>query len=77
VILRTGSLVIIRSVLLALEDFLTNPVPVKQLLIEFHHHFRGIGIARTEQIVRRLQALGYKIFHISQRGLEMSLVHDV
>ena len=60
----------------ALTDILAHPIPVKQLLIEFHHHFRGIGIKRTEQIIRALQAAGFRHFHISGRGLEMSFVRD-
>jgi FkbM family methyltransferase len=58
----------------ALDDLLASHIPVHQILVEFHHHFPGIGIARTERAVKALADAGYEIFHISDRGLEMSFV---
>ena len=59
----------------ALEDLLTSRIPVRQLLVEFHHHFPGVGLERTALIVRALERAGYRIFHISDRGLELSFLH--
>ena len=58
----------------ALNDFLAAEVTPKQLLIEFHHHFPGIGIPATERAVSALRAKGYRIFHLSDRGLEFSFL---
>jgi FkbM family methyltransferase len=58
-----------------LDDLLAGPIRVPQLLVEFHHHFPGVGIARTERAVRALKEAGYRIFHISERGLEISFLH--
>jgi FkbM family methyltransferase len=58
-----------------LDDLLASSVPVRQLLVEFHHHLPGIGIARTEQAVRALEQAGYRIFHISDRSLEFSFLY--
>lgn len=58
----------------ALDDFLAAGVAPKQLLIEFHHHFPGIGIPATERAVAALRARGYRIFHLSDRGLEFSFL---
>jgi hypothetical protein len=44
------------------------------VLVEFHHHFPGIGLGATVESVRRLNSAGYRIFHISERGLEFSFV---
>jgi hypothetical protein len=60
---------------LAIEDLLASRLPVPQLLVEFHHHFPGIGLRATQRAVAALQEAGYRIFHISQRGLEISFVH--
>ncbi|HVS39046.1 MAG TPA: FkbM family methyltransferase [Gemmataceae bacterium] len=58
-----------------IDDLLASGVPVRQLLVEFHHHFPSIGLAKTLRAVRALEAAGFHIFHISQRGLEFSFVH--
>ena len=58
----------------ALDDFLAAGVAPKQLLIEFHHHFPGVGIPATERAVASLRARGYRIFHLSDRGLEFSFL---
>jgi hypothetical protein len=57
-----------------IDDLLSGGIAVKQLLVEFHHHFPGVGIAKTLKAVRDLQKAGYRIFHISERGLEMSFI---
>ena len=57
-----------------LDDLLSSGVPVRQLLIEFHHHFPSIGLARTVRAVRVLEEAGFHLFHISQRGLEFSFL---
>jgi hypothetical protein len=58
----------------ALEDLLAGEIVVPQILVEFHHHFPGIGVARTEQAIRALRKAGYRIFHRSPRGLEFSFL---
>jgi len=58
-----------------LDDLLASRLQVRQLLVEFHHHFPGVGIEATERSVQALRAAGYQIFHISDRGLEFSLLH--
>ena len=58
----------------ALDDFLAAGVAPKQLLIEFHHHFPGVGIPATERAVAALRARRYRIFHLSDRGLEFSFL---
>ena len=46
----------------------------KQLLIEYHHRFPGIGKQRTAKSIARLRELGYRIFAIAETGREISLV---
>jgi len=43
----------------------------KQLLVEFHHRFPGVGKQRTAACIRMLKALGYKIFDVSETGREI------
>ena len=46
----------------------------KQLLVEFHHRFPGIGKQRTADTISALRDLGYRIFGISETGRELSFV---
>lgn len=57
-----------------LEDLLGEEVPVKQLLAAFHHRFQGIGIRKTQEMIGRLRAYGYRVFYVSPSGEEISFV---
>ncbi len=46
----------------------------KQLLVEYHHRFPGIGKQRTAASIARLRELGYRIFAIAETGREVSFV---
>ncbi len=58
-----------------LDDLLAAGIYAGQVLIEFHHHFPGVGLGATVRAVRQLNDAGYRIFHISPRGLEFSFLH--
>jgi FkbM family methyltransferase len=55
-----------------LDDILDHRLPVRQILVEFHHRFPGVGVARTRRAVERLNAGGYRIFFASENGEEYS-----
>jgi hypothetical protein len=57
-----------------IDDLLASEVPVRQLLVEFHHHFPSVGLGKTLRAVRALEAAGFRIFHISSRGLGLSFL---
>ena len=48
----------------------------KQLLVEYHHRFPGVGKHRTANSISKLRQLGYKIFAISETGREVCFVLD-
>jgi FkbM family methyltransferase len=58
-----------------LEGLLDSPVKPRQLLVEFHHRFPGIGLEKTVNITNRLKSAGYKIFDVSVTGVEVSFLH--
>jgi FkbM family methyltransferase len=59
-----------------LESVLTlDPLPT-QLLVEFHHRFPGIGVAKTAAIVGRLRDAGYCIMGIAVSGREISFIRE-
>jgi len=53
-----------------LPDMLAQRIQVKQLLVEFHHRWPHIGVAKTKQAIRALNAAGYRIFSVSPGGEE-------
>lgn len=59
------------EVLDTLPDLAVKP---RQLLVEFHHRFAGIGPARTVEAVKALRRLGYRLFAIADTGRELSFL---
>jgi len=53
-----------------LADMLACGIPVKQLLVEFHHRWPQLGIERTREAIRALNEAGYRIFSVSPSGEE-------
>lgn len=48
----------------------------RQLLVEYHHRFPGIGKQRTADSIAALRRLGYRIFAISETGREIGFTLD-
>ncbi len=57
-----------------LSDFLACDISVSQLLVEFHHCWKDVGLQRTREAIRSLSGRGYRIFHVSPRGSEYSFL---
>ncbi len=57
-----------------LDDILDSGLAVRQILVEFHHRFSGVGIESTRRAVNRLNAAGYRIFYASETGEEYSFI---
>ncbi len=57
-----------------IEDIINSPVPINQVLIEFHHRFPYIGVKQTKQALTSLNQAGYKVFNVSPSGEEISLI---
>ena len=47
-------------------------IEIRQILVEFHHMYKGISIKDTENAITKLQQLGFELFHISERTYEFS-----
>ena len=58
-----------------IPDLVRSGIPVRQILVEFHHRFRNVGNERTREAVELLLAAGFRILHISASGREYSFVH--
>lgn len=57
-----------------LEHILCERLEVKQLLVEFHHRFKNIGLDKTKDAINKLRKSGYKLFSVSVSGEEYSFV---
>lgn len=57
-----------------LYNMLDSMIRPRQLLVEFHHRFPGIGVGRTAEIIDRLRIGGYRIVAISETGREVSFL---
>lgn len=57
-----------------LDDLFASSIPVGQLLVEFHHRWPEVGIAKTHKALRGLHSAGYRIFDVSPGGEEFSFL---
>ena len=57
-----------------INDIISSPVLISQVLIEFHHRFENVGIQQTKKAIARLNAAGYMIFNVSSSGDEISFI---
>ena len=49
-----------------------HDIAVNQILIEFHHMYKGISLKDTLQAIDKLRELNFELFNISQRTYEFS-----
>jgi FkbM family methyltransferase len=57
-----------------LSDLLASNIPIRQILVEFHHRWQELGVERTRTAVRALNDAGYLIFGVSPTGEEYSFL---
>jgi FkbM family methyltransferase len=57
-----------------IDDMLRCGIEVGQLLVEFHHRFKGIGVRKTKRAIKALNRRGYRIFAVSKSGEEVSFI---
>jgi len=57
-----------------IEDLLARKIPVRQLLVEYHHRFPGIGNSKTQASIDLLERHGYRLFNISKSAEEYSFL---
>ena len=57
-----------------LENMLADNIKPKQLLIEFHHLFPEVGNQKTENMIAKLEANGYRLFSVADSICEFSFI---
>jgi FkbM family methyltransferase len=58
-----------------LPSIIGCPIPIKQLLIEFHHRIGIESLQGTINAVNLLRENGYLLFHVSETSSEFSFLH--
>jgi FkbM family methyltransferase len=59
-----------------IDDVLDSGIQVYQMLVEFHHRFKTVPIEKTKAVLKKLDAAGYRIFHISENYQGFSFIHE-
>lgn len=59
-----------------INDIIASGVIIDQLLVEFHHGFKNIGIADTKRTIELLDSNGYKLFYMSSDLAEYSFIRQ-
>jgi FkbM family methyltransferase len=57
-----------------IDDLASSQIRPKQILVEFHHRFKTIGIEKSKHAIKTLRGLGYKLYSISDMGEEYSFM---
>ena len=57
-----------------IDEICKKNILVKQILIEFHHHFSSIPVSRTKKAISKLNENGWKVFNVSENGHEISFI---
>jgi len=53
-----------------IEDMAASTIRPVQVLVEFHHRFRSVGLKKTKDAVKKLRKMGYGLFSVSSSGKE-------
>lgn len=57
-----------------IEDLAKSGIRPRQLLVEFHYRFAGVGIFRTRKAAGTLRSMGYALFSVSPSGEEFGFI---
>lgn len=57
-----------------IDDLYQSTIRPRQILVEFHDRFPGVGIKKTRNAVARLRSMGYLLFSISVTNQEYGFI---
>jgi FkbM family methyltransferase len=57
-----------------IDDIRQSEIRPRQILIEFHHRFPGIGIRKTKEAIKTIKSLGYSLFSVSASNEEFCFI---
>lgn len=59
-----------------IDDINKSGIRPKQMLIEFHHRFPGVGVQKTRQAIDRIRSMGYHLFAVSDTNEEFCFIRQ-
>jgi FkbM family methyltransferase len=59
-----------------LADLLSSDFGPRQILVEFHHRWRDVGVRRTREALATLAKHGYRIADVAPNGLEYVFLRE-
>lgn len=59
-----------------IDDMIESNIRPRQLFVEFHHRFPGVGLAKTKTTVKKIRGYGYKLFSVSVTGEEYCFLRE-
>ncbi|MRS01690.1 FkbM family methyltransferase [bacterium] len=60
-----------------IDDLRATGIRPGQILVEFHHRFPDVGIAKTKAAIERLKAMGYALFSVTSNGEEFGFINKI
>jgi len=57
-----------------IQDISKSSIRPRQILVEFHHRFPGVGIKRSKESIAKLRSIGYKLFSVSATNEEFCFI---
>jgi FkbM family methyltransferase len=57
-----------------IDDLKAKNILPSQILIEFHHRFKGVGVKKTKECINTLHSMGYFVYFVSETGEEISFI---
>ena len=58
-----------------IDDIDASNIRPQQILIEFHHRFPNVGVAKSKRAIARIRGMGYRLFSVSSSGEEYGFMH--
>jgi FkbM family methyltransferase len=57
-----------------IKDISKSGIRPRQILVEFHHRFPGVGIKRSKEAIDGLKSMGYQLFSVSATNEEFCFI---
>ena len=59
-----------------ITDICQSEIRPQQILIEFHHRFPNVGLAKTRNTIEQIRKMGYKLFSVSTTNEEFCFIRN-
>jgi FkbM family methyltransferase len=57
-----------------IKDISKSGIRPRQILVEFHHRFPGVGVKRSKKAINELRSMGYQLFSVSTTNEEFCFI---